>query len=281
MVAYILLMLAMLGADPQPMTVPAPNQSAVKDLILYKRITENFEVISLDDKQGESVARQIESIKQWSLERWDLEGDKDRVCFSHRCVIVIVPNESVLNKLFHIDRSFAEDRDNGGVAWVCYTEIEHTRVLSVLLTEIFLKEFETQHKMKIAYWAKRGIAVLNGNPKQIKKFLQPMYQHISSDRGMFFTESLFGLEKDTVMRSTPENISLFDKEAALLCLLLRKEFGNVRFLSMVGGSGLKKSTGYNSYSEFDSAFKRYVFYATEDIVRNKMPDFYLNIGGAR
>ena len=85
------------------------------------------------------------------------------------------------------------------------------------------------------------------------------------------------------MALPPERKAIFDREAATLCLLLRKEFGQQKFIEFIKNNSsqnaLHQVYGFNGYSQFDESFKRYFYNLSQDIVNNRTPDNYLKING--
>ena len=78
-----------------------------------------------------------------------------------------------------------------------------------------------------------------------------------------------------------EEKALFDNESMVLCLLLRKEFGQTRLLHFLkendGGTGLKTIYGFRSYDHFDVSFYGYMKDLVEDSEDGKTPAHYLLI----
>lgn len=263
--------------------VSMPGSAPVySDLHWYRRNTPNFEILSLNDHYGAQVAAQIESLKSWTLTRWGLPD----IPYRKPCQILCVPDVTTLRKAFRITQPYAESTGTFAACWVV-TDQTMMHSLPIFLTEIGLSAYESQHQVRIGYWARRGMSILSGNSAHVKTLLAPIAPHIAANRRIFFSEPLFTLKKESVVRSSEENMTLFDREAAILCLMLRREFGQRRFLILLVDSSpnsLYAATGYRGYSQFDSAFKRYLFYSARDMASNNMPDSYFNItvtGGVR
>lgn len=239
--------------------------------------TANFQIFSLKEEQGRAVASSVEEIKLWTMIRWGIETKNRPLVFSKKYRIIVVPDQSSLKDLFQLEQAYAETGTTSA-CWVVF-DSNITCSLCVFLTEFCLNEYEQQNHIVIAYWARRGMSILNGDPERIRKLLSPVASYVAADRKMFFSESLFTISKDSLLQSTSDNISLYDKEVALLCLMLRKEFGQRRFMMMIADSSAESlfaATGYESYSKFDLALKRYLYYASNDMARGRMPDSYLS-----
>ena len=66
--------------------------------------------------------------------------------------------------------------------------------------------------------------------------------------------------------------------------MLRKEFGQVKFLSFIKKSdqngveeSLKEVFGFNDFNDFDVSFKTYMRDLSKDIINGRTPDSYLGI----
>lgn len=274
---YLFLILCLfsgvVGAEDLPM--PGGGDIRYDGNDLYKWDTANFIVLGVKDLQGYEIAQQIESIKSWAINRWGLPTEP----FITRAKIICVPDNATLKKLFRLDSSFAESRPREDVCWViCDKGLTHA--ISIFVTEFCISNFERIHKIKVGYWARRGMSILNGDLHQVKIFVAPLSGYIASDSKLFFSKSLFTCNKELLLKSSVENISLFDRESVLLCLMLRKEFGQANFLALITDSSVenvRRITGFSDYSEFDKAFKRYLYYAATDAAQGRMSNSYLTI----
>lgn len=258
--------------------MPAPGGSDVTTTDTWNKWdTQNFIILSLNNQQGEKLSEQIEPVKSWVLKRWGLSD----ITFSKKCKIICVPDLDTMKKLFRVNKSYAEVRrsqegqSSESMCWfICDETAEN--FIPMLVTYICLKEYEEQQGIKIQHWAHRGIAILNGNVTKVQSFLSPLAPHIANNEKIFFSKPLFTLTNT----SKSEYSNLYDQEVALLCLMIRKEFGQRKFLMLItDGSeqNLYRVLGYKTYSEFDSALKRYFFYAANDMRQTRMPLSYFNV----
>lgn len=250
------------------------------DNVSFKWETNNFIIWSSREKQGEDIYKIIEDIKCQSLDRWGLPGKEP---LSHRAVINCVPDQETMNKLFKLDNSYSEAKyqSDGKIksleCWIIHDNQFYHR-LPLLVSYLAFCDYEQRHNIKIDYWAKRGMSILNGSPEVIKVWAGSLNKYLLSQQGVYFSETLFTATQNTF--SEDQARTLFDIEASLLVLMLRQEFGQYRYLMMIGDSSqqnLYRATGYENYAAFDKAFQRFLFYSSQDMASNKMPVRYLEI----
>jgi hypothetical protein len=99
---------------------------------------------------------------------------------------------------------------------------------------------------------------------------------------MFFSKALLEMTEDVYYEQTKENRNIFDCQSAAFCLLLRKEFGEQKFLKLLTEPTeyekfVEQTYGFKDYNQLDSSFKRYMLDLANDIDKNKTPDSYLLI----
>jgi len=241
--------------------------------------TENFIILSYNQKQGEYLSKNIEKMKSWVFARWGLPD----VEFSGECKIACVPTKDLMKELYRLDHSaiYNKRKPNG--------KIESTTIFLILdkppacvipigLTEVCLNELCTRN-IKIGFWAHRGMAILNGTLPQIRQELGSLKTKAMPSQRLFSMS-----ESD--WRALPEETQiLFDQQAATTCLLLRKEFGQSKFLTFVltdnKEKDLKEIFGFSSERKFDEALERYITNLSEDINKGKTPDSYLQITASK
>jgi len=241
--------------------------------------TENFVILSYDQKQGEYLSKNIEKMKGWVFARWGLPD----VEFSGECKIACVPTKDLMKELYRLDHSavFTKRKPDGGIESTTILLILDRSPASVIpigLTEVCLNELCSRN-IKIRFWAHRGMAVLNGTLSQIRQELGPLENRSISSRRLFsMTEGEW--------RSLPKDQQrLFDQQAAATCLLLRKEFGQSKFLTFIltdnKEEDLKEIFGFSSEGNFDKALARYITNLSEDLNNGKTPDSYLQITASK
>lgn len=269
---------------PQPYNQQAPADPELANLVWNKWDTENFTILSLDAEQGKYLYENIEQMKKWVLSRWGFPDIK----FASECRVLCVPNRNLMKKLFRLDRSHGEvRRDESGkivmsVLWLVL-DGKPAEVIPSALTMVAVSELEN-YGAKMGYWAIRGMSILNGTLPQIRQELAALNATVRSDQKMFFSDKLFSMTEQEWRDESLENRQLFDREAAALCLLLRKEFGQHNlhnFLKSGGGEqNFVQVYGFRGYQEFDATLRRYMAMLSQDVMQNRTPDDYLQIFAA-
>jgi len=274
----------------QTFTLPFPtdakeitnNPEDIKGLTWNKWETDNFIILSIDEKQGKYLFESVEKMKEWTLARWGLPELK----FTNKCFICCVPNKTTMKKLFGIEKSKGEviRNQDGSIKqsalWLVLNE-KPAEIIPASLTMVTLKELETQRKIELSFWVHRGMSVLNGTVSQIKEELSSVRNVVQNDSAVFKSDAIFNMTEEEWLGESVENRDLFDKQAAMVCLLLRKELGQANLMKFVrtGSSeaNLNRVYGFKGYSEFDSTLKRYMYHLANDITNNKTPNGYLQI----
>lgn len=278
---------------PLPVGHAAPTDPDLQDKTWNRWETPNFVILSLDANQGAYLYGNIEKIKTWIFGRWGLPD----ITFPKRvyksgqpsepgCMLVCVPNKEYLDKLFRLKGSQSEvQTDNQGkitrsVAWISLDDTP-PEVIPSAITTICLKEFEQQTNAQFSPWVYRGMSHLNATIPQIKQTLSPLANSVQQNQNMYFSKSIFEMSGDAWSKLDQSQQRLFDAEATAMCLLLRKEFGQVNFLTFLRGGvseqSLKASFGFNGYNQLDATFKRYMYNLSNDINTNRTPDHYLQV----
>lgn len=249
--------------------VPAPTEVKdleTKDLVWNKWETKNFIILSIDKSQGLYLKNNIERIKTEVITKWGL-NDFD---FASDCKLVCVTNKDLLKKLFKLDNSRSEIRkDSSGkitlsVIWFYLDEDINSKI-----TDICLGEIEQNSKNKIPLFCKKGISRLNQNIDNIKKDL--------CDKSLLKINSKDVISKKIEDLSKIENLDLYEKQCALLCLLFRKEYGQENFLRYLNNNDLEKSFGIIKFEDLDKILAKYSENLINDLENNKVPKEYIII----
>lgn len=259
----------------------APADPDIQGLVWNKWTTENFTILSLDKAQGKSLFDNIENIKTWTVHRWGLRDVK----FSAECRVFCVSTKDLLKKLFNLDSSHGEVRKNNGsieisALWLVLDE-NPAKTIPPALTYVVLSEIEQQGNTEFGMWAKRGISFLNSTRSQIRTNFQELQTQLDGNQELFFSNGLFGITEDQFFSLSSDKKELFDIEAGILCLLLRKEFGQdnllLFFQTKQSEEDLSRQYGFSDYQQFDATFKRYMTYLIQDAVSGRLPDTYIDI----
>ena len=251
----------------------------IKNLVWNRYVTTNFTILSIDNDQGYWMKNNLESIKFWCLNRWGLPDVK----FSKECRVFCVPNSGLLKKLFNLDSSKMEIRKKDGLLeitamWLSLDD-KPAKLIPTQLTEIVMSEFEEVNKFKFPFWAKKGMTALNGIIPDIKNDLS-----ILKDAKLFGVESILNFSGDQFAKLSVERQRIFINQSECLCLLLRKEFGEVKFHSFMKTSfqtgsedAVKKVLGFKNMDDFEKTYARYVNGISKDVSEKNTPDSYLQI----
>jgi hypothetical protein len=269
--------------------LPQPNDQKIfidpeiEGLNWNRFATPSFSIMAIDSGQGRYLQSNIEKMKEWTLSRWGLQN----IPFSAECRVLCVPTRDMMQKLFRLDRSYAEVRRNesGRITLSCLWLVldgPPAEVIPSALTMICLAEHEQAKGVKFGFWAHRGIALLNGNLPRIRSNLAAMNEPIQQNHRLHFSAA-FRVTEDQYKKKPIEDQCLFDREAAMICLLLRKEFGQDNFLAFLSTEGTEgeksfyRIFGFSSYGEFDATLNRYMLHLSSDIREGQTPDAYLSI----
>lgn len=267
-----------------PVGAAAPTDPALKDLAWNRYTTKSFVIMSIDDAQGKWMSGNMELVKSWCLERWGFPDFQ----FTKECRVFCVPNKALLKKLFNLDDSKAEIRKTNGkieisAMWLVLDD-KPSRVIPPQLTKICFAEFEQRHNVTIPFFAKNGMALLNGTIPDIRGHIVSLGTTVQKDQPIFISEKMFVMTEDEYVKQTPENKKIFDQQSVALCLLLRKEFGEAKlqgFLRMSVRNSpkdvLQVVYGFNSYAQFDQSYLRFMRDLSREVNQQRTPDSYLEI----
>ena len=250
-----------------------------KDLTWNRYTTENFVIVSIDDAQGKWLSENLEKIKTWGLTRWGFNDVK----FSKECRIFCVPNQALFKKLFNLDQSKFEIREELTAIWLLLDE-KPTIAIPPLVTAVSLYEFEIKNSVKIPVWFKKGSAALNTSVPNIRQKLVKFTETFKKDEPIYDSGKLFTFTEEDYKSDK----QLYEQESIMLCLMLRKEFGEAKlqgFLRIASNNDpqdvLKVVYGFNDYDHFDKQFYVFMKDLSRDMTENKTPNSYLEIKPVR
>ena len=252
--------------------VPTPailnDKFDVKGLVWNKWDTDNFIILSLDKPQGYKLFKNIEEVKKQSLEKW---GFVDSVV-ENDCKIVCVSNDDLLKKLFRLEKTHSEViKDGSGNFSSSIWTTNDADISAEVLYVILLQD------NNLKWWVKRGIYNLTKNEiKDIKSNIPETSDNLS--KIVAVTENDW--------KNKPElEKNNFDENASLLCLFLRKEFGQNNFVKILKSKQTEKEIaevlGFKNSEDAEKVFKRYAQAIYKDKMENKIPDNYLKIQGVK
>jgi len=265
---------------PVPSGVQPSVDPSIPKIAWNRWTTKNFTIHSIDFDQGEYLFHNIEQIKAWCLKRWGLPD----IQFGSECRIFCAPNVEMMQKLFNINGSYGEVREVDGKITISYLWLildgRPAEVVPSALTMICLKEFNSQFNLNLGWWLYRGMSVLNGNVSQIKRNVALA----GAPKTLAWKPSVhdfFAITEAEWKKLTPENKQIFDAKAAVLCLFIRKEYGQKKFHYFLKYDNYEHDIsdymGFNKLPEFDGALTRFTGFLAEDVKRNTTPESYLQI----
>lgn len=264
----------------------SPDDELIRDKVWNRWTTRNFVVCSLSDKHAKYLHDNLETIKTWLFQRW---GFYD-VDFKSECKLICVSDAELFKKLFQLDSSSVEIRRNAdgsikeSVIFLLLND-SPAKTVPMALTEVCLAEFEQAYSVKFGWWIHRGMAVLNGTVSNIKKNISVQMIVINSEDPIFLSKSLFETTEETYKTFDLERREMFDRVAMMFCLMLKKEFGVLKYQKIMEGTAIGKNPeealqailGFKNYEDFNQSFERYIKDLVEDIANEKTPDSYLQI----
>lgn len=247
--------------------------------------TKNFVVCSLDDQQAQYLHKHLELVKGWAFIRWGLTD----IDFASECKLICVNKPDLFKKLFNLDSTRAEVRrdENGKIKeTVIFLLLDDlpSKTVPMPITEVCLAEFSQRYNTKFGSWVYRGMSSLNGSIPQIRAAILDIRPVLDKDDPIYFSKGLLEMDMDKYSKLTIEQKKLYDKCAMTLCLLIRKEFGQDKYLDLLKRSseiGADKAVnevlGFENCDQFDKTLKRYMIDLTNDLTSGKTPDHYLQI----
>jgi hypothetical protein len=270
-----------------PSVYDASAESSDPDLknLQWNRYTteNNIVILSIDNQQGKWLSENIENIKYWCLNRW---GFPESI-FTKECRIFCVPDKKLFKRLFNLEQSKFEIRDDVTAVWVLMDK-RPDATLPPLLTQISPSEFEIKNDIKFGWWFKRGSSQINGIISDIKNTILSLKEIIEKDQPIFVSEKMFTMTEEDYFKESLENQKIFDQQSLVLAIMLRKEFGEAKlqgFLRIASKNDpqdvLKFVYGFDGYEHFDKQYIRFMTDLASDVSNKKTPESYLEINSVR
>jgi hypothetical protein len=234
----------------------------LKDLEWNKWDTENFIILSIDKKQGLFIKNNIEKIKSNIYKKW---GYKD-IEFSGECKLVCVSTDKLLKRIFKLDGpkvEFRKNNDNKLELSVIWFSLENEKMPLPQIAEVCFVQKEHKNSFKMPLFYKRGMIFLENDIKFIKENLSKTN----------ISENI----QDVLDKDVSENSIDFDCNSAILCLLMKNEYGLYNFYKYTFDRNLRQFGFENNKDEkIKVIFNRYSRNLLQDLKNNKVPDYYLN-----
>lgn len=267
------------ASDPEVLcpldTVSKSND--LKDLVWNRYTTENFTILSIENYQGKWLNSNIENIKNWCLKRWGIPNFK----FKKECRIMVVPNKDLLKKLFNITESRYEIRKSKDdleilAVWIVIaSDGDLLDTVPYFVTTCSLIEFNYINNYKNNFCLINGMSKLNESLTKIKKTKDYKFDLDVK------TKNLFSISDDNIKKMKQEEKIDFDSKSLILCLMLKKEFGENKFLRFfMSNKNTEDSIGYIyrfTPDNFDKSYNTYCKDLLNELEKNKVPDSYLDV----
>lgn len=247
---------------PVPVAVPSRGvPEDLKGLVWNKWETKHFAVLSLDRPLGSLLKSEIEWKRDATLKAWGLPGNDGIFC-----KIVLVPDEAMLLRLFALKEPRCEVRRSGTSAPEAVSIWIDSKRMSRLPS--LLVEAEVAAGDAPAF-VRRGVPLIAAGPSSLRESLAK-----APDAPL---ASLLDDKKAAELaKADPKG---FDANCAILCLLVRREYGARAFGAAASSPqpGLCGKMGFATADEFGRTFARYRSNLVGDVRDSRTPDEYLRI----
>lgn len=245
-------------------------------------VGKNFTILSIDNEKGKELVDSLENLKKSALTRWGFPDVK----FTKECRVFVVPDYELLKKLFGLNIGKVQLRKELNVIW-CVGDDKPNKSILPYLTQVCLYEYEQVESTNLPVWFKRGCVTLNTSVSDVRETLKPFNEIARKEQFTHSAEQMFTATEEDYNKQTNENKKIFDQQAALLCLMLRKEFGQFKLQGFLRLQARNKPEdvlqliyGFKGFSQFDKQYVRYMKDLCADIADDHTPDSYLEIKGS-
>ncbi len=188
-----------------------------------------------------------------------------------------------MKKLFNLDQFKLEFRKELTVMWIVMDD-DPAVVFPKNITQVAFTVFEIKNNIKIGWWFKKGSAALNATLPEIKTLLVDLNSLLKKDEPIFVSEKIFAMTEAEYLLQSNDDRKRFDMQSMALCLMLRKEFGEVKlqgFLRLSNSNQtkdlLKLIYGFNDFNHFDKQYLSFMHDLSSEVVVNHVPNSYLEI----
>lgn len=255
-----------------------------KGLNFHKYTTDNFEILSIDDKQGTILHKNVEKIKNWIFDRWNISN----VDFSRRCMIICTPTDEMFKKFFRkMDIDPRYDKETSAI-WISLDEKTKGNWLKTVVAEkmtfICLHEWSKKYDIKIDPWVFYGMSVMNTPPENIRKII--LSKELVSKNGSYTNEamdvdSLLQIKFDDIKYKTLEERNVVKAQCAAMILLFKRELsGKDKFEKFIAAKSIEEGVkvyGFKNVSHLNSVYKNYLYNLSYDLRVGRTPKSYLTI----
>jgi hypothetical protein len=244
-----------------------------KNLQWNRYVLDNFTILSIDDKQGLWFYKNLKYVKNWCLNRWGISNYD----LKEECRIMIVPDKKMFKRFFNLEKNHIEFREKDDkiqiiAVWLCLDdEKDQFNEIPKVLSFICFKDMMLNKKSNKKF-LEVGISFLNQSNVTIKNCLKELNS---------FDLDFLNVDDQKYNKFTEDEKNEFDKKSALLCLMLKKEFGEFNFLKLVfikekSLDSINKIYGFKD-DEFFYSSKRYFIDLKNSLKNETFSNRYLNI----
>ena len=235
--------------------------------------TKNFIVLSIEKDHGLYLKREIESVKEAHADRWGLKNYD----LNAKCKLICVPDADMLKRFFGVDSPRAETRkDSSGKvsASAIWIDLKSFQDLPSLVALICASDGSFgDNKLSV----QRGTSLLSLPSEKVKSEL--------AQAGVVDFSQISSLSSEKWFDLPSKERASFDRKSAMVCLMLRKEFGEERFLKFLLGpqdqESIQNVYRFKNASEFNGTLNRYSENISKDIGEGTTPDSYVTVKGAK
>jgi hypothetical protein len=240
-----------LASEPPRPTASREPPPGLEGLVWNKWDTPNFIVISLDKGQGSAMRGEAEAARAGFLGRWPLNPSR------RECKLVLVPDAVMLKRLFGLSEPRCEvKKSDSGSAAAIWIDAGRKDLLPSLIAESELLSGESGSFVAL------GVPLLERSPSGVRRGILSAAE--------MPLESILAGGGDASASDSSAN-------SAVLCLLVRKEFGGRAFGRAAEAESLWLALGFSSEEEFASTFARYRANLLSDLKSGRTPDGYLGV----
>jgi len=241
-------------------------------------VSGNYVILSIDDKQGKWFCKNIQRISSFCTSRWGLSEPVS----TKECRIFCVPSESLLKELFNLDGSKVDVRskDDGStsinVIWTHLDNFNDESVAPYITAVIFSGD-----GCNYPFWFSKAAEILSSSCGSIKDNIK--IESFSE----FNPATFFSLSREDYLKLPLSKRELFDQQSVVCCLMLRKELGQRKLVSLISTqqsskpdsknsteSDLKLIYGYKNFEEFGEKCKCYCKDLLDKLEKDEVPDSY-------
>lgn len=258
---------------------PLPEE--FQDLNWYRYVTNNFEILSIDEQQGEFLYKNIEKVKSWTFRRWGMND----IVFQNKCQIICVPTDELFSRFFRKKDIIPRWSKNDSAIWVSLDKKTKGNWIKTVvpekITEICLSEWSYKYNIEVDRWLKDGMSVLNGGVYYIRDNLNKLNCVDGQGRyinGGMSVEKIFNMDDEQIKALSDSERQIYKMQSCVLVLLFKRELqgGNIKFKEFFRSSPEQAivAYGFRDFDQLDRIYRTYMYRLCWDIRNGKTPKTY-------